>query len=374
MKKSYAALQLIAMFFVVACNNPRLPQSMDEIIPPADSVVNYLTDAFRARIPVYYSGGRYFTDYDFEKNKVTSTRTVYIAPDGSDSNSGQTAADAKQTLSAAIADSPTTVILLPGKYTAGKHFMNGMKLSDVNLIGLDSVVIDANGGVPLTVTGNFYCENITFSNGSLGSLHAYITSEQSKCTYVRSKFINSLIDDEDVGKAQSLGGLRIQGGTHYVYKCEAYDNGFDGFSYHAAPDNPKGGGTSPHIVEVECKAYSNGLNSNYESNNASTAHDGAQVLRLNCRYGNCHGGIVADVHPKTVSFNIGCYAENPADLGDSKRQFQANYFCAAGATFYMIDCESADGFYDVSCWNKGKVLSNRQYPEVYLSNGKIRNL
>ena len=148
-------------------------------------------------------------------------------------------------------------------------------------------------GLPFVVSGNVFIRNIEFDNGNRGSLRTYIQDNNSICTYIQCKFNNSIVDNEDVGKAQSLGGLRIQGGTHYLYKCEASNNGFDGFSYHAAPD---GSSNAPHIVEVDCKAFHNGVNNTYESNNASTAHDGTNIIRLNCVYGFSHFGNVADVH------------------------------------------------------------------------------
>lgn len=86
-------------------------------------------------------------------------------------------------------------------------------------------------------------------------MRTYIDNPNDVCTYINCKFNKSLVDNEDIGKARSLGGLRIQGGTHYLYKCEASYNGLDGFSYHSAPD---GSTNSPHVVEVECKAFHNG--------------------------------------------------------------------------------------------------------------------
>lgn len=140
--------------------------------------------------------------------------------------------------------------------------------------------------------------------------------------------------------------------------CEASFNGFDGFSYHAAPD---GADNAPHVVEVECKAFNNGNQNSYESNNASTAHDGTNIVRLNCVYSSSHGGNVADVHDKTVSYNIGCKSASVLNLGDNYRQYQANYFCASGALMYLIGCESYASFYDLSSWNNGIIYSDKYY-------------
>lgn len=364
-----------------------MPQTIDEIIlqgsackiggegGSSDAFVNYLTEAFRARVPIFKKeNGTYYTTYDFESNRISGKDTLYVSPDGNDSNSGLTNKFPKRTITSALTSSPNTIVLLEGRYIGGTHFVNDAELSDINLIGVGNVVVDANGAKPLKVVGNFFCKNITFTNGNLGSLHTYITDTISKCTYIECKFNNSLVDNPNIGSAQSLGGLRIQGGTHFIYRCEASHNGFDGFNYHAAPDNPTGSFTSPHIAEVECKGFFNGENNSYESDNGSTAHDGAQVVRLNCEFGYCHGGVIADVHDKTVSYNIGCLSYYSLDLGSSKRNYQASFFCATGATFYMLGCKSHGSYYDISCWNNGKVYTDDLFKNNYSTGGTITKL
>lgn len=328
-------------------------------------------DEFRVSIPIYKYKEKYYTTYDFEKNKVSGSDTVYVSVSGNDSNNGRSPVLSKQTIESAIKTSAHTIVLLEGHYLAGKNFENGTNLSDINLIGIGKVVVDNNKGLPFVVSGNVFIRNIEFDNGNRGSLRTYIQDNNSICTYIQCKFNNSIVDNEDVGKAQSLGGLRIQGGTHYLYKCEASNNGFDGFSYHAAPD---GSSNAPHIVEVDCKAFHNGVNNTYESNNASTAHDGTNIIRLNCVYGFSHGGNVADVHKKTVSFNIGCMSYSVMDLGPEYSKYQANYFCASDAIMYLLDCKSYGSFYDISCWNGGNLFADRIYQKKYDKGGTINML
>ena len=364
------------------------PLSIDEIVikgtncvagsdstVSGDAEVKYLTGAFRARIPVFRNeNGVYYTTYDFEKNRISGDDTIYVSPDGDDANSGLTNKLAKKTITSALSANANTIVLLEGTYVGGTHFTNDAELSNVNLIGVGNVIVDANGGRPFKVVGNFFCKNITFTNGNLGSLHTYITDTTSICTYIECRFNNSLVDNQSIASAQSLGGLRIQGGTHFIYRCEASHNGYDGFNYHAAPDDAAGSVTSPHVAEVECRGFFNGENNTYESDNCSTAHDGTQIIRLNCEFGNSHGGVIADVHEKTISFNIGCTASAALDLGSSMRQYQANYFCAAGATFYMLGCKSHGSYYDISCWNGGKVYSDDLFRNNYSTGGTIKRL
>ena len=368
MKKIYIAIAFCCLsifagiLFLKHNNESSMPQTIDEIIVQdtayqnwwgaGDAEVHYLAVNFRARIPIFRKeNGIYYTTYDFERNRISGNDTLYVSPEGSDSNSGLSNKLPKKTITSALELNPNTIILLEGTYVGGSHFLNNAELSNINLIGVGNVVVDANGANPFKVVGNFFCKNITFTNGNYGSLRTYITDTTSKCTYIECKFNNSIVD-ASIGSAQSLGGLRIQGGTHFLYRCEASHNGYDGFNYHAAPDNPAGSSTSPHIAEVECKGFFNGENNSYESNNGSTAHDGAQVVRLNCEFGYCHGGVIADVHDKTVSYNIGCISYSSLDLGSSKRNYQASFFCATGATFYMLGCKSHGSYYDISCWSK----------------------
>lgn len=331
--------------------------------------VDCFSSDFRASIPIYKGkDGCFYTTYDFEKNRLEGADSIYVSVNGNDDNSGLTVDKAKRSIESALKTKAHNVILLKGHYQAGVNFKNSTELSDVNLIGKDTVVIDNMERDPFVVTGNVFIRNIDFVNGNKGSLRAFIKDPRKTCTYIDCKFNSSLIDNVDVSKAQSLGGLRIQGGTHYLYRCEASHNGFDGFSYHAAPD---GSTNAPHVVEVECKAFHNGEHNAYESNNASTAHDGTIIIRLNGEYGYSHGGNVADVHNNTVSFNIGCTAYSVMDLGKHYREYQTNYFCASNAVMYLLGCKSHGSYYDISYWNGGNIFSDKNYQRKYEKDGNL---
>lgn len=345
-------------------------QTVMDGMDDAQRVSHFSEETFRAYIPVFKTqDGKYGTDYDFTGNRIDGNSTAYVSPSGLDSNNGLTPSTPKKTINAAYALNVSTIILMAGTYTAGTHFTAGTELADINLIGIGGVTIDANGGAPIKVTGDFYAEDIAFINGNHGSLWTYTTNNADVLTFVRCKFNNSVRDTETVGSAQSLGGLRAQGGTLYLYQCEASSNGYDGLNYHSAPDSTAA--TAPHVAEVECYGYYNGMTSSYESCNGSTAHDGAQVLRLNCKYGCAHGGVVADVHSGTVSWNIGCDVFSPIELGSSKRTYQANYFCATSATMHLVGCKSNGGYYDISCFGSGTVYTDNGYNNNYSTGGTI---
>lgn len=302
---------------------------------------------------------------------INTGKTIYMSPDGEDKNNGLRPQSPKKTLGSALHDEPITIILLNGTYSSKVNFKPGQEIKDVNLIGMGGVVIDNQGNPPLVIKGNAFIKNISFVNGSYGSLRAYITDTISEVTYQYCKFNSSVADNPDVTKAKSLGGLRIQGGTHYIYRCEASNNAFDGFSYHSAPDDPSGKSSSPHIAEIECTAYNNGTDNDYFSNNASTAHDGAQVLRLNCRYGLCHGPVVADVHNSTTSYNIGCIAFTSQHL-ENNPDFEANYFAGSGAKLYLLDCKSTGTQNDITLIGNSKIISNKTYPTINNQQSEFR--
>lgn len=346
-----------------------LPKSLNQIYGETTQnkiPVYCFEDGFRAQIPIFKSSSSFYTSYDFNENYLKGLDTVYVSVNGKDENSGSSRTEAKRTIESALHTRARTIIMTSGIYRAGENFCSDVSLVNVNLIGEGDVVVDNVHCPPMVIKGNVFIRNIEFINGSRGSLRTYIDNSNDVCTYINCKFNKSLVDNEDIGKAQSLGGLRIQGGTHYLYKCEASYNGLDGFSYHSAPD---GSTNSPHVVEVECKAFHNGEKNAYESNNASTAHDGTHVIRLNCEYGYSHGGNVADVHKNTISFNLGCTSYSVWDLGTENRSFQSNYFCASGAVMYLLGCKSYGSYYDLSCWGKGVLFTDRNYKNNYVKDG-----
>lgn len=339
-----------------------------------DKEIPYFSSSFRAHIPIFKSSNNtYYTTFDFENNRIAGNSTIYMSPSGNDANSGDIPTSPKKTLASALESNPNTIILLAGTYTAGTHFSNGQTLSNINIFGFGDVTIDNNGGNPLNIVGSIFIKGIKFVNGNRGSLRTYIENTTSKCTYIECEFNSSLVD-APIGSAQSLGGLRIQGGTHYIYKCGASNNGYDGFNYHTAPDNSAGNANSPHVVEVECFGYMNGANNSYESDNCSTAHDRTKIVRLNCEYGFSHGGIVADVHPGTESYNIGCTVFSAIALDENKKEYQANFFAATHAVMHLLGCKSSGSRYDISSWGGAVVYTDNLFTQNYSTGGTINKI
>lgn len=329
--------------------------------------VEYFSPAeFRAYVPVSKMNGKWMVDFDPAEWMITDVTTrVFVAPNGVDSNNGLTPATPVKTLEQA-ATIGHTIILLPGTYTSGVNFTDGCNLSYVNLIGYpdDSgdVIVDCDGRAPVTITGDAYVQDIIFTNGDDGSLKVVLESTTYNVCLVRCQFNNSILN--------SYGGLTVQGGTVYVYKCQANGNIKDGFNYHYSPTN----NIVPHVTEMYCEAHNNGNNDTYYSNNGSTAHDGALVLRVNCRYSYCKGGLLADVNAKTRSYNFGitCIASSLNPSNSTEQPFQCSVYCGSGAQMWLYDVTSVGSNYDISCVDNGSgVYTNRQYGFVYKS-GSVR--
>ena len=105
-------------------NECNMPQTIDEIIVQSsaykidgesgsgDASVNYLTETFRARVPIFKKeNGTYYTNYDFESNRISGKDTLYVSPDGKDSNSGLSHKMPKKTITSVLTSGPNTIVL-----------------------------------------------------------------------------------------------------------------------------------------------------------------------------------------------------------------------------------------------------------------------
>ena len=307
--------------------------------------------------------GKWMVDFDPSEWMITDfTTRVFVAPNGVDSNNGLTPATPVKTLEQA-ATIGNTIILLPGTYTSGVNFTLGVTLANVNLIGYpdatNDVIVENQGDTPITITGDAYIQDIIFREGADGALKVALTSANSVVCLNHCQF------NESAG----YGGLTVQGGTVYVYRCQANGNSKDGFNYHASSNS-----IVPHATEMYCEAHNNGNNDTYYSNNGSTAHDGALVLRVNCRYSYCKGGLLADVNTKTRSYNFGitCIASSLNPSNSTEQPFQCSVYCGSGAQMWLYDVTSVGSNYDISCVDNGSgVYTNRQYGSIYKS-GSVR--
>ena len=100
--------------------------------------------------------------------------------------------------------------------------------------------------------------------------------------------------------SQVMNGLQIENIKHsWLFNCGAIGTMRDGFNYHNYLDS----GENSFAFEFNCVGYNNGIRDtdNY-NNNATTAHDSYNILRIGCIGFNTNGPVLADVN--------GCYSIN----------------------------------------------------------------
>ena len=312
---------------------------------------------FDMGVKLYKTTEKYFTDFVPQSKAITKVNgvVVFVSTNGDDSNDGLTISTPKKTFESALAVSDvTSLILLEGNYNVGTHFTAGLTVSaDINIIGIGNVVISSGTGNPVTFTGNLYCENVIFSGGNNTVIFKPTTASKTG-TFYHCKFKNSY----------RLNGLSIQGGKAYVVECEAFDNAYDGFNYHANDTDS----IIAKSIEIGCKAYNNGLinlsGTEGQSSNASTSHDNCDIIRVNGEYHTCHGGVVADKQCNSACYGSRAGISTVTDSNYPDRM--SNYWCSYGS-MWLYDCVSYGSKYDTAKINGGTITSNVTYNSNYPS-------
>lgn len=102
----------------------------------------------------------------------------------------------------------------------------------------------------------------------------------------------------------------------------------DILNYHAES------GRIPNVVEIGVTCYDAGADGG-GNNNASTVHDGVQIIRILGSYSSTDGPVVADVSDGTKSWNILCDARNSLKGGDSGTD--ASWLASTGTAQMWLD-------------------------------------
>lgn len=284
--------------------------------------------------------------------KLENGINVFMSPDGLDTNDGLTVLTPKKTLASALAvTNVNTIILAEGTYEAGTHYAAGAEITQaVNLIGVGNVIFDNQSGMPLNFYRSIFCDNIHFKGGN-NTVVVKLGAYDRVATFYHCTFTDSIANN----------GLAIQGGLAYVIECEAYNNAFDGFNYHAYNS------IMNHTIEVDCKSSGNGtINltaADGQSSNATTSHDGSYIVRVNGEYSCCHGGIVAD--KDCYSANYGCSAGVSTVTDATNYPDRMSNYWSSGATMYLYDCISFGSKYDTAIIRNGTITSDKIYASNY---------
>jgi hypothetical protein len=304
------------------------------------------------RIPIQISKSGNVFGWNLINQKVlqknnSNTATYFVSPSGNDSNSGLTAQLPLKTIQAALNKSDVnTVILLKGTYICGEHFTSGLEVTKVlNIIGIGYVELQCTSAQsPLHIKEACYVENIVF-NGGTAALNVTLTDQL--CIFIRCKFLNS----------SSVNGFNAIGGDYYMEECEASGNRRDGLNYHA------NSGYLPHVIEINCCGFYNGINDTNYINNGSTMHDNGKIIRLFCEYAFSRGGVVADADgAKSLNIGVISYSTQNLDGTDANDYKKCNFGAQnSGVKMYLINCASFGSKYDCVAENACTIYRNSQF-------------
>lgn len=185
-----------------------------------------------------------------------------------------------------------------------------------------------------------YMEGVRVLGGSQGmsvDAHTHRAYFYAKdCAYIHS----ASVAEASANGANFAGATRV-----YQRNVRTLGSKKDGFNYTAY----NFAGTlkdAPRVIEVDCQAYEHGLEGAYaDTCNASTAHAGAKVIRVNCIGHHTKGAIFADVQTDTQSLNYGCVGyDSLSATTASKSIFHAQQ---AGADMWVYGGEAFGADWDV---------------------------
>lgn len=305
------------------------------------------------KINIYSTGYQYTTDFDIKSMKKVENGVVYISPYGSDDNNG-TKESPFFTISKCIESGANTIRFADGVYYLITNFVDNLVIEkELNFIADNEAIIYFGGKTvkrifptgKMTIAKSCYFENITFYGGS----GLIVKSGDDLCFFNHCKFTHA-----------SRNGLNLEGKGAYLYKCEANDNWLDGFNYHADGDIKP---TS--CVEIECKGFRNG-NVKNRSSNGSTVHDDGRIIRLNCEYGYCHGGIVAD--SDSLSYNFGVYAHDSTNNVKNEDQYNSNFYALSASVMWLYGCVGSGSRYMLGVVAKSNIYTDTDYSEDKIYN------
>lgn len=130
------------------------------------------------------------------------------------------------------------------------------------------------------------------------------------------------------------GGLKAKGWRCYTQYCSANRNSNDGFNYHADGTN------KADAQEFRNFGFYNGsyvFGTSATNKNASTAHDGCQIVRIDCEYRKSLGPVIADVHSGTKSFNVGL-SSSGSTMPNTDNFKPRPYEFTSGAEGWLWEC------------------------------------
>lgn len=187
-----------------------------------------------------------------------------------------------------------------------------------------SLMFDIQADVKLiTKNINFLCTHDTNPN-----VKVYSSANKGHFIGVNSRFIGS----------QAMNGLQIENIKYtWLFNCSALYTMRDGFNYH----NYLGSGATTFVFEYFCVAYENGIYDTNNNNNATTCHDGINVLRINPIGFNTKGPVLADVNAcYSIIYDGNMYDSKLIGTPNVKTAYWFDDSSVTGKTTkaYLINC------------------------------------
>ena len=172
-----------------------------------------------------------------------------------------------------------------------------------------------------------YFENIKTSYGAPSSFRIFNGTSDSSLVCVNCDFRNG----------QSSNTFEQYGhGLTVMWGCSATGAFKDGFNYHVNTANT--GLTDMDIIEVDCVARNNGRGST-GTNNGSTAHETARIIRINGDYSENQNRNIQDINVVKAML-ISCTSRFGAEADNRDLVFGRDTSEVDNVHVYMIDCVS----------------------------------
>lgn len=159
----------------------------------------------------------------------------------------------------------------------------------------------------------------------------------------------------------SANGLAVKGKvTCYLKNCGAYYNAADGFNYHSFAGDGTDDVNSPTFFEDGCVSVGSGTTGSAgTSDNASTAHEGADGIRLNCVYVNSDDRVLVDIN-FAETWNLGCVVGPSVKTGAGSELVVTQN----SAQMWMDGCLVATGDSDRFLAGSGSFIRYRNMGDV----------
>ena len=196
-----------------------------------------------------------------------------------------------------------------------------------------------------------YIEGCEFIGGNYGGVR--VTNGGTKKPLV-------LLKNCGFSKSYLGNALYLQGCSGIIQNCYASYGAADGFNYHATNN------VVPDTIEISCIGRYNGTIGN-NTNNGSTTHDGAKILRLNCEYYGNIGPNLADVN-NSISYNYGVVSHDSNGSSTNKSGFQCQ-----GGIMWNDTCAAYNNDYNFQAYLGGELrLRNCTGSAVITDTAKLK--